>query len=174
MNRYLLAAVLLSCMLVAGWQLLPRKENENVPSTGTGIGQLAPDFTLTSTEGEEFSLSDFRGKVVLLDFMATWCGPCISEMDHLKRVYSDYSAEGVIIISIDVDPSEDLHMLEDFKKKVEATWIFASGPSVGVQYGVMYIPTLYLIGGDGVIVYKKVGLTSYAELSSKIEGLLED
>ena len=67
---------------------------------------IAPDFTLTDIDGVEFSLSDHRGRVVLLDFFATWCGPCVDEIPHLRLLHSEFG-EDFIIISISVDPYSD-------------------------------------------------------------------
>lgn len=139
---------------------------------GIELGQIAPDFTLTDIDGKTFSLSDYRGKVVVIDLMATWCGPCVAEMSHLKELYTNYRARGVVIMSIDVDPSERNEVIRQFKANYGDEWIFASGPGVGTTYGVLYIPTLYIIDKQGRIAYKNVGLTPYSTLAGEIDKLL--
>jgi thiol-disulfide isomerase/thioredoxin len=74
---------------------------------------LAPDFSLTDLKEDTFRLSDFRGKVVVLDFMATWCGPCRLQMPHFNVVRERYDRE-IVLISIDVDPRESTEVLRSF------------------------------------------------------------
>ena len=140
------------------------------PNVGTEVGQVAPNFV--DRDDNSFSLKGNRGKVVILDFMAVWCGPCKMEMSHLKEIRGGYSKKNLVIISIDVDPSEGDDTIKEFKRDYGGDWIFASGPSVGVKYETSYIPTLYIIDQQGVITYKNVGLTPSSTLSSEIDKLL--
>lgn len=140
---------------------------------GTEVGQIAPDFSMTDTEGHNFALRDQRGSVVVLDFMATWCGPCEEEIGHLKEVRSNYENSAVKIVSIDVDDDESSTKLEDFKYNHSCDWIFAAGGgSVGDTYDLANIPTIYIIDRQGTITYKNVGLTDYYLLQSEIDKLL--
>ena len=165
------AILTIALMAVAGWYLLTHQGGEN--NIGTELGQTAPDFTLTDIHGVTFSLSDYRGKIVVLDFMATWCGPCVAQMSHLKQLYTDYGARGVVIMSIGIDPAETNEIIRQFKESYGDNWIFASGPTVGATYGVVYIPTMYIIDGQGRIAYKKVGVTTYSALAAEINKLLQ-
>lgn len=156
---------------IGGDENQSHSENESI-QVGTGLGEYAPNFNLTSVEGEKFNLKEYRGQVVILDFMATWCGPCKLEMEHLKNVHSSYSKNEIKIISIDVSPNEGDKQIKNFKEEYEAGWIFASGPKVGLEYKVTGIPTLYIINAEGKIVYKKVGLIDSSKLSKKIDEYL--
>lgn len=139
-------------------------------NVGTGVGNVAPNFV--DTTDSTFSLTGLRGKVVVLDFMATWCGPCRQEMSHLKEIFSSYSDNQVVIISIDVDPTESDDVIKQFGASYGDNWVFASGPDVGTTYGATSIPTIYIIDKQGVIAYKSVGVTSSSTLSTEINKLL--
>lgn len=139
-------------------------------NVGTEVGKVAPNFV--NTDNNDFSLTSLRGKVVVLDFMASWCGPCMTEMSHLKEIFSSYSADQVVIISIDVDPTESDDTIKQVKATYGDNWVFASGSDVGTTYGVTGIPTLYIVDNEGVIAYKSVGATSSSILSAEIDKLL--
>jgi thiol-disulfide isomerase/thioredoxin len=116
----------------------------------------APDFELTSIDGDTFKLSDFEGKVVVLDFMATWCVPCQEGMEHLKDIYQDYSESKVQIISIDIDESENDSMLQDFKDDYGDDWIFAVDYDNDADnaYDVGGVPTYVIVTKTGDIGYR--------------------
>lgn len=139
-------------------------------NVGTDVGKTAPNFV--DTDDNSFSLVSLRGKVVVLDFMASWCSPCITEMSHLKEIFSSYSADQLVIISIDVDPTESDDAIKQFRSTYGDNWVFASGSGVGTTYVAIYIPTLYLIDKQGAIAYKGVGVTSSSTLSTEINKLL--
>jgi peroxiredoxin len=145
-------------------------ENQNI--IGIEQGQTAPDFTLTDIDGVTFSLSDYRDNIVVIDFMATWCGPCAAQVSHLKQLYENYRARGVVIMSIDVDPSETDRTLQQFKSTYGCDWIFARGSTTGTTYRIVYIPTLYIIDRRGRITYRNTGTTPYSTLASEINKLL--
>ena len=138
---------------------------------GGATGANAPNFALADTDGNNFSLLDFRGKVVVLDLMATWCGPCVYEIPHLKEVQQHYS-DSVIILSISVGGDSD-QGLADFKNEQGATWRFAiDTDDVATKYGAVYIPKLVIIDKNGNIEFTNEGVTSSATLIEKIDGLL--
>jgi tetratricopeptide (TPR) repeat protein len=135
---------------------------------------FAPAFNVTSTSGEQLSLEKLRGKVVLLDFWASWCGPCRFEMPFVKRIWSKYgSDERFAMIGIDLD--ENREMFEQYVKKEKIAWpqYFDGqgwGNSIARLYGVRAIPYTVLIDHDGVI--RAVGLRG-GDLIEEIEKLLK-
>lgn len=139
-----------SCVIILIIFLLPRSIHAQVASIGT----LAPDFTLIDIDGNSFSLSDYNGKVVILDFFSTTCAPCRSEMKQLKVVQEEFRAEIVIIsISINVDYDSD-ERLKQFREDFNITWILARDTAnVRDHYFVPSIPTLCIIDQEGYIRY---------------------
>ncbi len=128
----------------------------------------APDFTLYDIDNHAFNLSEFRGKVVILDFMATWCVPCNYMMKNLKEISDKYP--DIVIISIDVDSTESVEQLRNFKEKYNASWIFAIDTAgVGKKYSVTGIPKTVIINPEGEISFAHVGKISISKLSAEIE-----
>ena len=123
------------------------------------VGKPAPDFTVTDVEGVSFTLKDYLDKVVLLDFWATTCGPCIGEMPKLKRIYDTYNDQGFDVIGISLDGDEsDMH---DFLEKCQLPWRqIYNGKDGNLKklYQIRGIPSLWLIDRQGkVISYKARG-----------------
>jgi peroxiredoxin len=131
----------------------------------------ATDFSLTTTAGEKFSLSSSRGKVVIINFMATSCPYCISEMADLKKVWDAYGGK-VVMISISVDPFSDTDdILRGFASSYGANWLFARDVAgVTAYYGVTGTPTTVIIDQSGNIQYRHVG---YTEASTFLNDLVE-
>jgi len=131
--------------------------------------KAAPEFTLTDIDGNQFNLNDFRGKPVIIDFMATWCPGCNDVMSTLKEISSKYGKE-IEIITVDVDSEETDNDLRDFKEKHGADWRFAMDTqNLMLDYNVKVIPKLVIVNGDGDISFVHEGDLSVSELSSEIE-----
>jgi peroxiredoxin len=138
--------------------------------------EKAPNFTLVDINGEQFSLSEHLGKVVLLDFFATWCGPCISEIEHLKGLHNEYSPNQFVILSISVDPSTDtVQTLQSFAQQNEMTWTVARDTTnVASKYDVSPIPHLVIVDAEGYNRHNHIGLTGESTLRSEIDSLLSE
>ncbi|MFQ6127223.1 MAG: TlpA family protein disulfide reductase, partial [Candidatus Heimdallarchaeota archaeon] len=146
-------------------------------SFGLGLWEqkedLAPEFTLQDINGDVIRLSDFKGQVVLLNFMATWCPECRREMPVLGQAWAKYK-DLIILISIDIDPTESDDVLQDFAQTFHyATWIWARDTANLAQvYGVNAIPKTVIINKDGYINFVHTGVISEQTLNSQIERLL--
>jgi len=128
-----------------------QKEKESV---------LAPDFTLRTLDGQEIILSKLRGKVVLLDFWATWCGPCKESIPHLVQIYKTYQQKGLEVIGMNVDRG-DVNGVHRFVKSMDIPYpVIITPDEVGRNYGVAGIPTTILIDKQGKIRDKTVGFNS--------------
>jgi len=138
--------------------------------------EKSPNFTLVDISGEQFSLSDHLGKVVLLDFFTTWCGPCIFEIEHLKGLYNEYSPDQLVILSISVDPYTDtVPILQNFAQQNEMTWTVARDTAnVAYRYGVSPIPHLVIVDAEGYKRHNHIGLTAESTLGSEIDSLLSE
>lgn len=133
----------------------------------------APNFTLTDIDGNEFSLSDYQGKVVLLDFFYIDCPPCREEMPHLKTLHEEFG-EDLVIISIDVNPYDTVEDLQVFKEEQGIGWTIARDTAgVSDEYNVQFVPTLVLIDPEGYIRYRHVGFTHESVLSEEITEIPE-
>lgn len=119
------------------------------------VGETVPDFVGKDLDGKPISFADYRGKVVLVDFWAVWCGPCVAEMPNVKRVYNTYKDQGFDILGISLDNNEKT--LREYLKKNEIPWrqtFDGQGwdSTVPSNYGIRGIPTMWVIGKDGTLL----------------------
>jgi cytochrome c biogenesis protein CcmG, thiol:disulfide interchange protein DsbE len=119
--------------------------------------KAAPDFTLPTIDGKQVSLREYRGKVVFLNFWATWCIPCREEMPGLERLHQTYQSQGLAIISIDL--KESAEQVKAFLQQHGLSFpaLLDQSGSVFRDYLVAGMPTTYLIGRDGMLLARGVG-----------------
>lgn len=156
---------------------LPVVNVAGIEAKDTSVGKQAPDFTLKDLEGNQFKLSDFRGKPVILDFMATWCGMTAREMDSYKKLSREYG-EKIQIISIDtykIDQNFELKLYTDRYGAGGPNWIYAidkNDNEVTLKYGVDKSVSTFILDKNGKITYKDNWITDYKTLKEEIEKVL--
>lgn len=140
------------------WFMGIETDLSNRPGTLTKIGQDAPDFDVTTIDGKQIKLSDLRGKVVVLNFFATWCGPCMNELTYLeKNVWQIFKNKPFVMVGVGQMETEE--SLKSFREQHGFTFPMAADPSGAVYalYASESIPRTYVISPEGVIVYQTTG-----------------
>ncbi len=134
---------------------------------------MAPDFTLTDISGQEFSLSSTRGKVVILDFWATWCPPCRMEIPHFEALYKEYKGKGLEIIGVALDRGGASDVIPFVKANGVTYPVVIGGAEVTALYGGFRgIPTTFVLDRNGAIVEKFVGYREKETFEEAIKKLL--
>jgi len=158
MNRFRLVRLFLP--LLAGLLLLSavgcNERSDSVPKAK--IGQPAPDFTLQTVDGRSITLSSLRGKVVLVNFWATWCPPCREEMPSMEEMYRNYAPGGLELLAINIEENGP-QVLPGFLNDHPHTFPVLMDTEARVQnsYGVFQFPETYIVDRNGIIVDKVIG-----------------
>ncbi|UCE15172.1 MAG: redoxin domain-containing protein [Candidatus Heimdallarchaeota archaeon] len=156
----LILMVLSPLTIVNHIELSSSYPTSSTDSSQLSIGTTAPDFTLTDImTGETFSLTDFEGKVVILDLFATWCGPCEQAIPKLRDIHRCYSDDELTIISVDVDEDEGENVVRDYIIDHDMEWLVSldTNSVIDDNYGSGYIPTMYIIDHNQIIAYSEIG-----------------
>lgn len=175
-SRILSAGILL---LGALWILASAGVNSSAPvgapGSGPEVGLTAPDFTLELMSGGQVSLSSLRGNAVVINFWASWCGPCRAEMPAIENIYNEYKQQGLVVLAVNATIQDSLIEAQAFVTQYGLTFpiLLDSDGTVSNAYRLSGLPTTYFIGRDGVI--KKInigGPLTEAQLRIEIENLL--
>ena len=136
-------------------------------------GATAPDFSLPNLAGGQLQLSSYRGKIILLDFWATWCEPCRDEIPRLEELQNKYGNHGLQIIGISMD--DESEPVRDFYQHFHMNYPVAMGnANIGTLYGgVLGLPIALVIGRDGRIHSKHIGATDVSVFENEIVALLQ-
>jgi thiol-disulfide isomerase/thioredoxin len=165
-------AFVVALMLYFGYHKARRPGTGPVPYLTQA--SAAPDFTLPSLDGKSIRLSDLRGKAVLLNFWATWCGPCKIEMPWFVELQNQYGAQGLQIVGVAMDDASKEDIAK-FAKDMGVNYpILIGKESVGDEYGgVPALPESFFIGRDGKVVDKMIGLRGKTEIEDSIKKTLK-
>ncbi len=172
-ERVLFSSDLNSSVLVRDLRILaglPLSGRDTAPAPE--VGHIAPAFVLPSVRGTHLALHSFRGKVVLVNFWATWCTACRREMPELMRWYRKLKGRGFVVLG--VDKQESPRDVAEFLRRLHVTYpvVLDESGNVSAQYGVMGIPTSFLVDRDGIILSVKVGIVDPAYLGRQVKPLL--
>jgi thiol-disulfide isomerase/thioredoxin len=173
--KVLIGAVL-AIVVVAGLYFINRYwiAPATVVHTAKAAGNrpLAPDFSLIDMNGRKLDLADYRGKVVLLDFWATWCGPCRIEIPGFIKLQERYRDQGLVILGIYID--DNAESVRDFYREFKMNYAVAAGDQrlAELYGGFIGLPTTFLIGRDGRIYSKHSGAEDVSVFEEEIKTLL--
>ena len=133
----------------------------------TGKGVLAPDFTFPGPDGKKISLSDYRGKLVLLNVWATWCAPCVAEMPSMEKLYRELKGEDFELVAVSIDET-GAEAVTPFMKnhKLSFPVLLDTRGDIKSLYQVTGIPESFIIDKNGMIVEKIVGPRDWATTSA--------
>jgi cytochrome c biogenesis protein CcmG/thiol:disulfide interchange protein DsbE len=140
-------------------------------------GFLAPDFTLDTLQGEKVTLSELRGKIVVVNVWASWCPPCRAETPALEKAYEQYKDSGVVILGVDSTNQDTVSAVTSFVQEFKLTYpiLLIRDGSVGYLYQIKGLPTTFFVNRQGIIRTVVVGgPMSETFILSKIEALLRE
>jgi thiol-disulfide isomerase/thioredoxin len=169
----IITVVLVSMVVLSGVLLPGCTGSGSASGEGPAIGKLAPDFTLTGLDGQEVSLGGLRGRPVLLNFWASWCGPCRIEMPFLQQIYETRAGEGLVLLAVNLQ--EDRDTVQEFVINGDFTFpiLLSPGSEVPLAYNIRGIPATFFIDTEGIIRDIKIGAFSgVGEIESKLAKIM--
>lgn len=180
--------VIAAVLLIVGAVYLNRSGNDGaaaaqaqgLPAESAAMGapadgNMAPDFALTSADGKTIKLSDFRGKVVILDFWATWCPPCKAEIPDFIKLYSQYKDDGFQMLGVSLDQG-GMSVVKPFMKSYGINYpIMLGNNQIVADYGgISAIPTTFIIDKQGRIRASFVGYKPMSVFENAIQSLTQE
>lgn len=147
--------------------------NPSNPKVGVSEGSTAPDFELKTLSGDSLSLSSVKGKKVIINFWATWCPPCRSEMPDMQKIQDEHK-DDVVVLAVNLTNSESsVDTVKKFVDELELTFpvLLDEKGEINNQFEVLSYPTSYFIDENGVIQTKFVGALSYDQMNEFLNNL---
>jgi cytochrome c biogenesis protein CcmG/thiol:disulfide interchange protein DsbE len=163
----LAAVVPLVLLIVLGMVLVSRGD-----AAGASIGSKAPDFALSDLDGDPIRLSDYAGRPVIVNFWASWCGPCVAEFPLLEDAASEHAADGLALVGVVY--RDNAQAAARFMDEVGATWPAVMDPDgdVAQTYGIFGPPESFFINRDGTLVARQIGQLGAADLERHLAQIL--
>lgn len=162
MKKWIIALIIFGML---GYAIYSFVTKEEVAVEGVEVGNVAPDFELQTLEGETVKLSDFRGEKVFLNFWASWCGPCRSEMPDMQKFHEEH--DDVTILAVNLTQTETKpENVDEFLEEFDITFpiLKDENSDVATMYNVQALPTSYLIDSEGKIEHVAVGALNYESM----------
>jgi cytochrome c biogenesis protein CcmG, thiol:disulfide interchange protein DsbE len=172
--RELWSGVALALLLVAGFGLVARRVVLIAGGpTPPRQGAAAPSFIAPKLDGGTGGLADHKGQVLLVDFWATWCPPCVASMPTLQRLHSDYKGRGFAVLGVNIEPGEEAKVRAFVRDRgFEFPVVVDDRGEISRAYGVFSYPTTFLVGRDGIVRAVFRGVADERKLREEIEPLL--
>ena len=170
-QSFLIRIFILGLCIVGAFTFSHCAKEGKLPSAAS-----APDFTLKTLDNREITLSELKGKAILLDFWATWCGPCRESIPHLIQLYKTYQEKGLEVIGMNMDRG-DINTVRHFVKSMDIPYpILVTTEDVVRNYGVTGLPTTIFIDKTGKIREKIPGFSSAIakQMAAKAEELVSE
>jgi peroxiredoxin len=167
-----LQVILLLCMCAIVLCSCGKNEEKPARESHAQIGGTAPDFVLKDLSGRDTKLSTFRGKVVLLEFWATWCPPCKAAIPDMEKLYGKYHGQDFTILGVSIDADSDAAMVAQFASSHGISYpVLIADESVPTAYNIMSIPATFIIGKDGTIIASYAGY--FENYFTQVSGVIE-
>lgn len=127
------------------------------------VGDTAPDFSITADNGQTVTPRNFGGKLLVLNFWATWCAPCIEELPSLDQFQRQFANSGVVVLGVSMDKDEKLY--KRFLSRVNVSFLTARDPAnkINAAYGTFKFPESYIIGSNGKVLMKIISSTNWVD-----------
>lgn len=173
--------ILYALVLISGiaWIILSAGFSENAPAAQTSAPQAgfsAPDFTLKTPAGESYTLSELKGKAVLVNLWATWCPPCRAEMPAIQEIYNEYKAQGFIVLAINMTAQDNPLEIAPFLNKYNLNFpvLLDETGETGKAYQLRSLPSSFFIDRAGIISEVVIGgPMAEALLRTRVEEILK-
>jgi peroxiredoxin len=138
-----------------------------------GVGDAARDFTVLDVDGVPHNLTDYRGRVLVLEFFATWCSYCGEQLEELKDLRGRVPGDRVAFLHVDSDDRESRELVADYRDKRDIGWpVVHGGGGVADDYGVQAIPRTFIVDQGGVVRYSHEGVARASSLEGRVADLI--
>lgn len=132
-------------------------------AAGPQVGEVAPEWQTADPEGKKHKLSDYKGKVVVMDFWATWCPPCRQAMPGLQRLHEEYKDQGLVVLGMNYGERANGDPVGYMKKNNFTYGLMLNSEEIAKAYGVTAIPAFFVVGPDGKVIHRAVGYSPAGE-----------
>ena len=166
-------------LAVVSFYVISRKNlnfnSKTQTSVGIDVGKIAPEFTITTIDGEKIKSVDLRGKIVVLTSSVAWCPTCVMEAKEFSPVYLKYKDKPVLFITVDIDPRDSKEFIEQFKIENNTPWPYVDvrgGIDIIQKYSLNRFEITYILDKQGIIRFKDMVITTSDILDQELQKLL--